>query len=200
MKRIGIYSGTFNPVHTGHIAFALQALEVAKLDTVYFLPERKPAEKIGVEHFGHRVAMVRQALKPHSRLEVLELDDVSFTVNKTLPKLESRFKDAGLVFLFGSDVIAGMATWPDIGRLFTAAELVIGMRSAQAVGDVKKTIACWQNAPETTLINSHAPDVSSSQIREALLNRAKGQSEAKGLLKSVAKYTNHHWLYVAVPE
>lgn len=42
MSRIGIYSGSFNPVHAGHIAFALQALESANLKTIYFLPERRP--------------------------------------------------------------------------------------------------------------------------------------------------------------
>src|SRR5581483_3364510 len=88
MKRIGIYSGVFDPVHAGHIGFALQAVERAGLDKVYFLPERRPYHKQGVEHFGHRVAMLKRATRPHPALSVLELEDISFTVERTLPKLQ----------------------------------------------------------------------------------------------------------------
>ena len=50
MARIGIYAGTFDPVHAGHVAFALQSLEAAKLDRVYFLPERRPRGKRQVKN------------------------------------------------------------------------------------------------------------------------------------------------------
>ena len=194
MSRVGIYSGTFNPVHAGHIAFALQALEAAKLDNVYFLPERKPRRKVGVEHFGHRVAMLTRALKPYKKFEVIELDDVSFSVERTLPKLEALFPDDQLVFLFGSDTVPHMSEWPRIERLFLVSELVIGMRQGQKVEEIKAVIAGWAHPPEVTLINSHAPDVSSTSVRKALQSRQK----AKGLLKSVAKYSDHHWLYVSI--
>src|SRR4051812_40769392 len=82
-KRIGIYAGTFNPVHTGHVAFALQAVKEANLDEVYFVPERQPRGKAGVEHFGHRVAMLKRALRPYKQFDVLELVDVNMTVNRT---------------------------------------------------------------------------------------------------------------------
>lgn len=193
-KRVGIYSGTFDPVHAGHVAFALQAMEAAQLSTLYFLPERRPRHKKGVEHFGHRVAMLRRALKPYRKFDVIELDDVSFSVQRTLPHLEALFPASQLVFLFGSDSILHMHEWPRIERLFTAAELIVGMRSGQTVGEIKRVIAGWPNPPEVTLINSHSPDVSSTSVREALQNRR----EAKGLLKSVAKYSNHHWLYVSL--
>jgi len=193
LPRVGIFSGTFNPVHAGHIAFALQTLEIAKLDKIYFLPERRPRDKKAVEHFAHRVAMLKRALKPYNRLDVLEFDDVSFSVGRTLPKLQHLFPGAELVFLVGSDVVLSMARWPLIGRLFENAELVIGMRHKQTVAAVKATIAAWQDPPPVTLINSHAPEVSSSSVREALQTR----KTTKGLLKSVARYSNHHWLYVS---
>ena len=192
--RIGIYSGTFNPVHAGHIAFALQALEAGKLNKIYFLPERRTRNKKGVEHFGHRVAMLRQALKPHAKFDLLEFDDVSFSVQRTLPHLEGMFPDAQLVFLFGSDAVLDMADWPRIDRLFASAELVIGRRQKQTIAEIKKTIASWKNPPVVTLINSYAPDVSSSSVREALQTR----KATKGLLKSVAKYSDHHWLYISL--
>src|SRR4051812_4657029 len=92
MKRIGIYAGTFDPVHSGHVSFALQALKAAELDKVYFLPERRPRNKQHVEHFGHRTAMLKRAAQPHSQFEVLEMVDISFSVERTLPKLQKQFE------------------------------------------------------------------------------------------------------------
>src|ERR1700712_538230 len=105
MSRIGIYAGTFHPVHAGHITFALQALEAAQLDMVYFMPERRPRHKQQVEHFAHRVAMITRAAKPYQYFDVLEFVDVNFSIERTLPALQQRFAGDELVFLFGSDVL-----------------------------------------------------------------------------------------------
>jgi nicotinic acid mononucleotide adenylyltransferase len=56
--------------------------------------------------------MLNRAVKPYPEFKVLELVDVSFSVERTLPKLRQLFPDAELVFLFGSDVVAGLADWP----------------------------------------------------------------------------------------
>src|SRR5438270_13558590 len=111
MARIGIYAGTFDPVHAGHIGFALQAAQQARLDKLYFLPERRPRDKRGVEHFGHRVAMLRRAIKPHPKFGVLELPDISFSIERTLPRLEQKFQGDHLVFLFGSDAALQLPDW-----------------------------------------------------------------------------------------
>src|SRR5262249_6224728 len=104
-SRIGIYAGTFDPVHSGHGAFALEAIEASRLDEIYFLPERQPRGKQQVEHFGHRTGMLERALKPHPRLKVMELVDANFSVRRTLPQLRRRFAGSELVFLFGSDIV-----------------------------------------------------------------------------------------------
>lgn len=195
MKRIGIYAGTFNPVHAGHIGFALQAIKAAQLDAVYFLPERKPRQKIGVEHFAHRVAMLKRATWPHRRLKVLELEDVSFTVKQTMPRLLRKFGDAQLVFLVGSDVVNFVPTWPNAQQLLQQSELVIGIRSDADSERVQSALNDWAIKPQaSTVIQSVAPAVSSSDIREALYQR----SHIPGMLKSVQRYSNKHWLYVSV--
>ena len=83
--RIGIYSGTFDPVHIGHITFALQAMKTARLDQIVFLPERMPRRKQSAEHYGHRAAMLERALRPYPSMGVLELADKSFTIARTWP-------------------------------------------------------------------------------------------------------------------
>jgi nicotinate-nucleotide adenylyltransferase len=195
MKRIGIYAGTFDPVHSGHITFALQAIKAADLDRVYFLPERRPRGKQGVEHFGHRVAMLSRAIKPHPKFGVLELVDVSFTVSRTLTYLENEFPAATLAFLVGSDLLATLPDWPHADKLLSRCELVIAARETDDIEKLKAIIDGWSVKPKAaTLFVSYAPDISSSKIRAALMKR----KHAKGLLKSVQRYSDKHWLYVSV--
>lgn len=194
-KRVGIYAGTFDPVHAGHVTFALQALEAAQLHKLYFLPERRPRTKQHAEHFGHRVAMINRATAPYTQFEVLEMVDLSFSVERTLPKLHKQFKDAQLVFLFGSDVITGLADWPKVELLLTNAELVIGLRDKDDRSSIHKIIEAWPTPPKmVTIFPSYAPKVSSGKVREALRKRR----PAKGLLTSVERYSDHHWLYVSL--
>lgn len=193
-KRIGVYSGAFDPVHSGHIAFALQAMTAARLDELYFLPERRPQHKQGVEHFGHRVAMLNRAIKPHLQFRVLELEDVSFTVERTLAKLLHRLPAGQLVFLLGSDAAAHITEWPKIERLFKVCELVIGVRSETDLDQTKQLVESWPVLPKaTTIFESYASDVSSGKVRDGLRKR----QPVAGLLKSVERYSNRHWLYVS---
>jgi len=193
-QRIGIYSGTFNPIHLGHITFALQALREAKLDRVYLMPERHHVNKQDVAHFGHRVAMIKQAIKPHAKLSVIESHEISFSVNKTLPKLQNRFKNDQLVFLVGSDSLVGMSQWPQINNLLLVSELVVGIREGDQ-SRVLNLIAQLPTQPKAKyIIDSYAPSVSSSKIRHALRN----QLETEGILSSVRRYSNKNWLYISL--
>jgi nicotinate-nucleotide adenylyltransferase len=195
MKRIGIYSGTFDPVHAGHIAFAKQALKAAKLDAVYFLPERRPRGKTGTEHFGHRVAMLKRASRPYRKLHVLELEDVSFTVATTLPRLQKRFGNAQLVFLVGSDVATHMPEWDNADQLLKQVELVVGVRSSDSSVVMQESLNRWATQPlQTTIIESSAPAISSRKIREALRRR----EYVPGLLRSVERYSSRNWLYITL--
>jgi nicotinate-nucleotide adenylyltransferase len=195
LARIGIYAGVFNPVHAGHVAFAIQAMERAKLDSVYFMPERQPWHKQGVEHFAHRVAMLKRAARPHPQFGVLELPDINFSVQRTLPRLQKQFPGSQLVFLFGSDAISDLPEWPHIASLLESCELVVGMRNELDQRTVNKDIAGWPVQPKViTIFASYAPDVSSGKIRDALRKR----TYVRGVLKSVEHYSNLHWLYVSL--
>jgi nicotinate-nucleotide adenylyltransferase len=194
-QRIGIYSGTFNPVHAGHLAFALQAVKAAKLDRVYFLPERRPRHKTNVEHFGHRVAMLNRAVRPHPKLSVLELDDVSFTVQRTLLNLQKMFLSSQLVMLLGSDVVNNLPSWPQSDQLLNSCELVVGVRDEERLESLVENLSDWQTQPQRlTILPSYAADVSSGEVRKALTERR----HARGLLASVAQYSNRNWLYVSL--
>lgn len=137
MKKIGIFSGTFDPIHNGHISFALNTVSKKRLDEVIFLPERQPRHKKGVSDFKQRLEMLRLATKPHKQLEVFELPDTQFSVSKTMPKLQKKFKGAELYFLFGSDVAAKIPTWPgaeELGNVIVALRGSSGNPDSQITG------------------------------------------------------------------
>jgi nicotinate-nucleotide adenylyltransferase len=194
-QRIGIYAGTFDPVHAGHIGFALQSLSAAKLDKVYFMPERRPRAKQQVEHFGHRVAMLTRALRPYPEFAAIELVDVSFSVERMLPKLLQMFEGNELIFLFGSDVIPSLADWPYAMEFVKGHELVVALRFSDDRKAIHKIVETWKTEPKAiTIFPSFAPKISSDNIREAL----RRNQTAKGLLKSVERYSDHNWLYISL--
>jgi nicotinate-nucleotide adenylyltransferase len=195
LPRVAIYSGTFDPIHIGHITFALQALQLPDIKELYFLPERSPIDKVGYEHFGHRVAMITRATKPYRNLKVLEIDDKQFSVNKTLPRLQSLFKGRQLVFLFGSDKVGGISHWPNADRFLKDSEIIIGTRKEDNVREIQKVIDSWA-VKKADIVPSYAPEVASTTIRLSL-NRGEA---ANGLLKSVAKYIRQNWLYVSLSQ
>ncbi len=192
--RIGVYAGAFDPVHSGHVAFALQAIAAGQLDEVVFLPERRPRNKPGVEHYAHRVAMLKKALRPHPMLSVMETVDRNYSVAKTLPQLRGLFRGAALVMLVGSDVALGLPQWPHAAQLLRQTELIVGVRAEHLEDELLLAIQTWPIQPlSLRIIESYAPDISSSQIRRAL----SADTIAKGLLTSVHRYALQEWLYVS---
>jgi nicotinate-nucleotide adenylyltransferase len=197
VTRVGIFAGTFDPVHTGHITFALQALEEAKLDEVVFVPERRPRSKQSAEHFGHRVAMIRQAIKPHAKLSVLELTEARLSTNRSLPHLRTLFPDTELVLLVGSDVLPTMPRWASIDRLLSQVELIVGVREGESPEAMQLHVATWTIQPRALhVFTSFAPKVSSTKVR----NHLRAGRQRHGVLSSVHRYSIRNWLYVKLPK
>lgn len=194
-QRIGIYAGTFDPVHSGHISFALQAVDQAYLDQAYFLPERKPAYKTSAEHYGHRVAMLRQAIKPYEKLALAEVVERRFSVKKTILKLEQTFTGNTLVLLMGADVFVQLPYWKDAEVLIKKVEFVVSVRSQD---DLRATLATIAHlgipSRSVRIIDSPRPEVSGAKMRYALRRHV----DADGLLASVNAYARREWLYASV--
>lgn len=168
-QKIGIYPGTFDPVHQGHIDFAEQAAVVCGLDEVYFLPELTPRYKIDVTDINHRVNLLNHAVHNHSNLKVLRLSSKQFTTAQTMPELLNIFPEDQFTLLMGSDVANNLHKWIDIDQLLTRFSLAVGMRSGdnkQVIDNVFNAILKKQNHSfEYTFIDTTSGHVASSQIR-----------------------------------
>ena len=171
MKRIGVLAGTFDPVHDGHIAFCLAAINRGKLEQVYLLPERVPRTKQNVGDFDARVMELQAATAAHPNLNVLVLQEPCFSVDETLPQLKELFAPARLVLLLGSDVAcASLPHWGKLGMLTLDVDFIIGVRSGHTVRDVQQCMRAIETEHSTvryTIIDSPLADVSSSKIRAA---------------------------------
>ena len=125
MRRIGIFGGTFDPVHLGHLIVAEQCREQASLDQVWFLPSARPPHKLEEERtpFARRVEMLQLAIagQPAFRVEELEKDrpGPSFTAD-TLDEIAARQPDLSLHFILGSDSLQDLPGWYEPVRILSA--------------------------------------------------------------------------------
>lgn len=195
MKKIGIFSGTFDPVHGGHIAFALDAIQAAGLAKVYFLPEARPRRKQGVTHYAHRLAMLKLALKPYAKLDVLELPDKQFSVVRTLPRIKKKLPGSQLYLLIGSDTLEFLNTgqWPDTELLLEQARLIVGVRSSHDIAMSRQALEGMSH--EGLVVEAAKPGASSRDIRRAV-GQGKNHPDA---LKVLNGYIKQNWLYAKVP-
>lgn len=191
-KRIGIFAGTFDPVHKGHISFALQAIEEAGLDEVVFVPEPRPRHKQDVTHQSHRIAMINLAIKAYPKLSILELPDKQFTVATSLPRLIQKYPKAKLLMLIGTDVLSHISVWPHAKTLLKNMGLVVAVRGEK---DERKTLqllaALPVEPPENHVLISNFKYISSRDIRDAL----KSGDKPEGMLSTGSAYAKKHWIY-----
>ncbi len=127
--RTGIFGGSFDPVHLGHLIAAEAAREQANLDRVLFVPAAVPPHKRTrqLARAADRLAMLELATGGHPAFTVspVELDrgGVSYTV-ETLARLASDAANGQLVLLLGPDAVRGLPTWREPARIAELAELI----------------------------------------------------------------------------
>lgn len=171
-QKIGIFSGTFDPVHDGHVQFALDAIKQEKLDKVYFMAERNPRRKQGVRAFEHRQSMVQLAIENEDKLGSIITHQDKFTAYETLPLLKGRFGDVQLVLLAGDDMLSHMNEWPHVEELIKEVHFVFGVRGQRSLAEQR--VATLQKARGVTFkvsfVDSTYDNVSSSRIRTQIKN------------------------------
>ena len=193
MNRVGIYSGTFDPVHVGHIEFALQAIEMCQLAKVIILPEPQPREKNYVCAISHRLNMLRMASRPYHKLEVVALDTKQFTVLETLPLLQARQPNDQLVYLCGSDVVKTfLYRWPGLSTLLKTTEIVVGLRNEDSEEEIRTIFNELLNsegvAAKYTVLKAPVHQLASSMLR-------KNKHTINDVDPSVAAYITKNNLY-----
>ena len=192
--RVGIFSGTFDPIHDGHIAFARQALKEYGLDKIFFMVEPRPRRKQGVKASEHRQRMVELAIKREPAFGSIILEQDRFTAHQTLPVLNARFKGAELCMLMGDDMLRHLADWPHVDELLKGVSFIIGLRKDSPKA-VESRLRALERARDLTLrykvFQAEHSEYASSRIRMAY----KYGRPPEGLDPAVQKYIETQGLY-----
>lgn len=128
--RIGLFGGTFDPIHLGHLILAEQCRESARLDEVWFLPSFKPPHKAErtITRFDQRCEMVTLATtgQPAFRMEPIEkeLPEPSYTVH-TLNALHQRHPDTEFALILGADSAVDLVNWYHPEEVVALAEILL---------------------------------------------------------------------------
>ena len=137
MRKIGIYGGTFDPVHHAHLILAYDALELFGLEEVIFVPAAiSPFKDTPAASGQMRLAMLRAAIAGENRFSIddceLRRDPPSYTID-TVEDIRQREKEAEIYWLVGSDNLAALPKWHRFNELEKMVQFVILDRTGEQV-------------------------------------------------------------------
>lgn len=199
MQRLGIFGGTFNPPHKGHIYIACQAMKSAALDKMLFIPCGNPPHKKveGDILAKHRLEMTRLAISDNPDFEITDIevkDKAPSYTAKTLEKLKVLFPDLALCFVVGGDSLRDMEGWYHPERIFALAEIIAISRGgidASVVAERAEYYTKKYNA-QITVVDVSPLDISSSDIRQKIIA---GEDVSDVVQDSVLGYIKETGIY-----
>jgi len=215
--KLGIFGGTFNPIHFGHLRVAEEARELAGLDKVIFIPSGTPPLKTkDIAPASHRYAMTKLAVRNNPFFDVLDIEcrgrQKSYTV-KTLEKLRELYPDDRLHFMLGIDAFLDIPNWYRSEILLSLADFIILSRPDRRFEDMaaspylsaKKAIlrkldretetayrTTLRNGSSIILIKVSPVNISATDIRTRM---KQGQSVKYLLPADVESYIISHHVY-----
>ncbi|MEA3459456.1 MAG: nicotinate-nucleotide adenylyltransferase [Chloroflexota bacterium] len=196
--RIGVFGGTFDPIHTGHLVAAEEAWAQLRLERVVVVPAGLPPHKLNEEisPVEHRLAMVKLAIasNPHFTLSRVDLDRSGpcYTAD-TIEILRDRWgSKAEIYFIMGSDSLAEILTWREPERLIRLCRLAVVARPDYEVDMGKLERHLPGIAPRVKFIEAPVLDISSSDIQRRV---REGLPIKYRVPETVERYIYEHRLY-----
>lgn len=187
--RIGVFGGSFDPIHNGHLAAASAVQQAMNLDRVLFVPAGDQWQKHISASAQDRLAMVALAIDQHPGFEVSDVDvrrsGATYTVD-TLKELQSQNPDSNLFFILGTDAAAGLQSWKSPVELLNLAEFVVVTRPGSDFSEPDFAVG------RLTRFEFDALDLSSTSMRSKLKS---GNTATGEVPESVLDYIQEHNLY-----
>ncbi len=164
VKRIGIFGGSFDPIHLGHLILAQSALDFVGLEVVYFTPTALPPHKAreGMSDFDTRRKMVELAIENNPRFELSLIESgarPAYTAETVMTFIEKGFSREQIHLIVGSDSLEEMNGWKDPQKIVDNATLVAMKREGAS-----ETARLPENAA-LIMLSSCSNSISSSEIR-----------------------------------
>lgn len=198
MKKYGIFGGSFNPIHYGHLMICEYIKEEMGLDKVIFIPTGNPPHKELELSAEDRYEMVRLAISPNPDFEISYIETTrvkkSYTVD-TIRELKKIYKEEKLYFLIGLDSLFQLKTWMKIGDLSQEIEFVVALRPGYLdKEEVNKEIDFLREnfGTKINLIKTPLYEISSTDLRDRI---REGKSLRYLIPKKVLDYIEESGFY-----
>ncbi len=195
--KIGIFAGTFDPIHSGHIEFAKAAIQTGGLDRVIVVAEKEPYRKKPHASWDHRQAMIERATEELGQVD----HDYEFaaqlshqhTMKDMLKNASKHYgKEHEYWFLVGSDVFEHMHQWHDLIKSHEYGGFVVALRDDHTVQWLEeKQLELKDRIKSLIVIANNHPHVSSSKIRSL----SKQNLPLANVSENIAHYIQNHQLY-----
>jgi nicotinate-nucleotide adenylyltransferase len=197
LTRIGIFGGTFDPPHLGHLIIATELRHALALDRILFVPAGRPPHKAGqiISDDRHRLAMLELALADAPEFEVSTVDldrgGPSYT-SETLLLLQRQLRPAEFVFLMGEDSLRDLPTWHRPDLIAARAELGVARRPGVDL-DLASIYAAVPAARDRVhLVEVPEIEVSSRDLRRRAMLDLPIRYQVP---RAVEEYIHRHGLY-----
>ena len=191
-KKTGLYFGTFNPIHIGHLSIANYVVEYGELDEVWMVvtPHNPHKKKSSLLDNNHRIMMVDIALEDYPKIKSSKIEfnlpQPNYTVN-TLAVLEEKHPDKNFCLIMGEDNLKSLHKWKNYEVILERYEIVVYPRISE--GKVKTQ---FDNHPKITQVTAPIMEISSTFIRRAI---KEGKNIRPLLPENVWKYLDEMNFY-----
>lgn len=194
--RLGLFGGTFDPIHMGHLILAEQCREACELARVWFVVAGLQPRKMEVRTaVAHRLEMVRIAIAGHAAFEASEIEAVRPGPHYSVETLESvrrQRPDDDLFFLIGADSLADMPFWREPTRIAQLATIVVVNRPGIAEVDPASLPDFGPGANRVQWVSIPPIGIASTDLRQRL---AAGKSARYMVPHGALAYIGAHGLY-----
>jgi nicotinate-nucleotide adenylyltransferase len=191
--KIGLFGGTFDPIHMGHLRAAENAREALGLNTIHFIPAGAPPHRVGPKTSPtDRFAMVALATASHPAFVASDVEvkraGTSYTVD-TLISMREAFPNDELVLIVGSDAFGDIASWKDTDRIFSMCRVAVVHRPGEVPGS---ELVLEFTMDRVSWVEAAGLQVSATDIRRRV---AEGRSVRYLVPDLVADYIQKRGLY-----
>lgn len=201
--RIGLFGGSFNPVHVGHLIASRSVAERLHLDKVYLIPAAVPPHRMlkNLAPAEHRLAMLQLAVQDDPLFEVSDIElrrsGPSYTVHTVEEFRRQLGADVDLFWLIGADSLADLPNWYQADRLVDLCRIVTAARPG--CDHIDTSVLASRFTPEQSdrllagILDTPRIDISASEIRRRV---SQGRSIRFLVPDAVAQYITEHRLYL----
>ena len=165
-KKIGLFFGSFNPIHIGHLIIANYMANFTELDEVWFVvsPQNPFKEKKSLGNMYDRLEMVNLAIEGSEKLRASDIEfnlpQPSYTID-TLVYLQEKYPNKDFVLIMGEDNLAGFMKWKNADIILRDYRIIVYPRPGYDGGELK-------NHPSVTMTDTPVMELSSTFVRKAI--------------------------------